>query len=150
MKKFSVKRSYRIFAVFGLICCFLLYCLNLIFLLLIVNKMLRYGWDGLWNNEKSEFVAFTFIFIFLLFSFRYLTNFMRRFVWVTDEKVYGNVGFGFVGKTIEVSYSEIISVIARGGSITLETVKGTYVISQIELPNEIVRMIKSKMLCPNK
>ena len=149
-KKFTIRKSYRNFVVFALICCFLLFVLSLIFLLPIVNEMFRYGWNGLSDNEKSEFVAFAFIFISPLISFQYFTNFLRRFVCVTDEKVYGNIGFGFADKPIEASYSEIISVIARGGGLTLETVKGTYVFSQMESPDEIVRLINSRMPLPEK
>ncbi len=146
MKKYGIMSSVKTTAIILFVCAFII--LVLAMLLLFGSEtlpyLMRYGYDSL--NEENRTVLWMAILMIATvpIAIMYAKSFSGRFICVTDEKVYGNIGMGLIGKEIEVSYNEIISCTCKNDAILIETVKGEYLFYKIESFAECCNLINQK------
>ena len=145
MKKFTPKKSEKTVGIVLLIGGLFLLILGLIILLAADWKtLLHYGWKWLSEDEQTSFGSAIFMLLMAPFAVANGLSTWRRFICLTDEKVYGDMGLGFRSKPVELLYSEILAAKVRGGGVMLETVKGSFGFSRMESPEEIAALINEK------
>lgn len=106
--------------------------------------LMRYGYGSL-DEDKRTALWMTILGIpTVSIAIMHAKTLSGRFICVTDEKVYGNIGMGFIGKEIEISYNEIISCTCKKDAILIETVKGGYLFCKIESSAECCNLINEK------
>lgn len=150
MKKFNISQSWKpcgyIILIGGFFLTFLAIVMFFISFVDVIDELSHYGWDYLSSDEKSNLLFPVFFLILGPFVTQCGITFLKRFICISDEKVYGDLGTGLKGKYVEFTYSEILSVQATSrGGIIIETVKGTYTFTQIESPNECVNLICERL-----
>lgn len=131
IRKFNLKSTWKIFG----------YILIIFGAIVMLSGVMLFIID---SDEVESWYAIFFIAVGLLAPV-YGQVFLKRSVCICADKIFGNLGRGLRSTTIEIPYSEILSVTSNANGITIETVKETYVFTQIESPGVCADLIKERI-----